>query len=219
MKPRAPILVSMLAALAAGGCSSDGNNDWRAMFDAVTQSYETRDAAVSMEEASAVPYATLGLRTGEGREQLLLLATDVNGQRLWTVGTQIAITTRGGRIIATAGLGNDLTNLSGEVESPADWARRRETHFIADFTKQGLYGIRIDCSDTPLGMEEITILGAKFSTLRVEEKCRSDTLGWDFTNTFWIDPDTGRSWRSIQQVHPKADPVEIEILRPPATAG
>ncbi len=219
MRNRAPILAAALAALGAGGCSSDGNNDWRAMFDAVTQSYETRNAAVSLDEAAAVPYATLGLRTGEGREQILLLATDVNGQRLWTVGTQVAITTRGGRIVATSGLEYDLTNLSGEAATAAEWARQRQTHFIADFAKQNLYNIRIDCSDTPLGTEVITILGADFTTLRVEEKCRSEQLGWDFTNTFWIDPDSGRSWRSIQQTHPKADPLEIEILRPPATAG
>ena len=105
--PRRIAALACTALLAA--CSSDGSGDWRALLQVARTSWEGRDAAVGLNEAAAIPYSTLGVRLNEGREQILILALDSNGERLWTSSSRVAITTRNGRIVGTAGFGTDLS--------------------------------------------------------------------------------------------------------------
>ncbi|MDE2184890.1 MAG: YjbF family lipoprotein [Alphaproteobacteria bacterium] len=81
---------------------------------------------------------------------------------------------------------------------------------------QRLFSVLITCEDRDAGPETISILGKDIHTRRIDESCRSDdSLDWSFRNVFWVDPETGLVWRSIQHVNPKLDAVEIDVLRPP----
>ena len=71
------------------------------------------------------------------------------------------------------------------------------------------------CTLLPRGLETIVILGRGITTQKVDEICRSDALGWSFTDSYWIDPQSALVWRSIQHVGPKGEKIEIETLRPP----
>ena len=201
------------------GCSSEGSGDWSALIDIARQSWEQRDGAVPLSEASAIPFATLGVRMGGASERLLILATDSNGERLWTSAARVALTTRRGRIVATAGLGNDLSGYYSDTAFRTDWKSRRRIAWTADFADLGLYSVVIDCDDVPVGTEKIKILGREIITLRVDEKCQSSQLDWSFTNTYWVSQISDRVWRSIQHVHPKLETLEIELLRTPETEG
>jgi hypothetical protein len=66
-----------------------------------------------------------------------------------------------------------------------------------------------------LGRRGVTILGSKMNLARVDEVCRSANLDWSFTDSYWIEPETGFVWRSIQHTHPKMDAIEMEVLRRP----
>jgi len=66
------------------------------------------------------------------------------------------------------------------------------------------------------GSKSISILGTKLDTLVVIETCQSRELGWEFINKFWVGNQSGFVWRSEQRIHPKLDPIVIEIFRPPA---
>lgn len=201
-----------------GGCSSDGNN-WIEMFKVARNLWDTRDAPVGLDEAAAIPYATLGVRVNGGREQILVLATDNHGERLWTASALVAITTREGRIVRTAGFGTDLSGYGNGVGSAGDWNQPHRYSWSADFADLGLYSVLVQCQVTPAGPDPVTILGKEINTFRVDETCRADRIDWSFTNSYWISSETGRIWRSIQAVHPKGLVLEIEILRPPLSAG
>jgi hypothetical protein len=77
------------------------------------------------------------------------------------------------------------------------------------------YGATITCSTVSKGQETIVKLGRGIPTARIDETCRSAELKWSFTDSYWIDPDSGLVWRSIQHVHPKGEKIETEIFRPP----
>jgi len=203
------------AALSAilGGCSSD-NQDWVSLLQSARQAWVNRDAPVGLNEAAAVPFATLGIRIDGGREQILVLATDSDGERLWTSGAHVAITTRGDRIVRTAGFGTDLSAVYS-VSGERDLRRVSSSNRVADFRDIGRFGISITCKRTVTAYDPITILGKQFETTRIEEVCNADAVGWAFTNVFWISEKTGRVWRSIQHIHPKGPALELEILRPP----
>lgn len=209
-------LAALCAALALCGCSSEGGGDWPAMFKLVQQSFSGGDSGgVALPEAAAIPYATLGLRTSGQNEQILVLATDSGGERLWTSGAHVALTTHDGRIVSTAGLAHNLSSYNSDSAFKTPPKAARLFSWTADFADLGIYSARVDCTDAPAGDEAIVVLGKQIDTVRVDETCRSDQLDWSFTNTYWISRATSRIWRSIQHVHPRMDAVEIELLRPP----
>lgn len=217
-----PVKAGRYAALALAGllagCSSDGGGDWMAMFQAARTSWEERDAAVALQDAASIPYATLGVRIDGGREQMLILALDNNGERLWTSGAHVAISTRQGRIVRTSGFGADLTGYGAAQGSAASWSQPHRYSWTADFKDLGYYSLPVNCDVTPAGPDPITILGKQFDTIRVDETCRADKIDWTFTNTYWVSAQSGRVWRAIEHFHPKGPELEIEILRPPLSS-
>jgi hypothetical protein len=214
---RSVILAACAAALA--GCSSDGGGDWIALLSLARTSWENRDAPVALEEAAAIPFATVGVRIGDAHEQILVLATDSHGERLWVAHTQVAMTTRGGRIVATAGLPFNVAGYSAANGTAANWSAPHSVRWSVDFPDLGLYSVAVACEDRPAGSDPITILGRQLDTMRVDETCRSEQLQWSFTNTYWVSEASGRVWRSTQYIHPKMDPLTIQILRPPESGS
>jgi hypothetical protein len=177
--------------------------------------WENRDASVSLDQAAAIPFSTLGIRIDGGREQMMVLATDIDDDQLWTSSAHIALQTRGGRIASTAGFGNDLTSHASVSSGPEEWNRPHHYTWSADFADLGIYSVRIECDVRPIGPAPMEILGKTFNTFRADETCTSPLLDWTFTNSYWVSADSGRVWRSIQHFHPKGPQLELEVLRPP----
>ena len=215
---RAAIAASALAFLLAG-CSSDGGNDWLYMLNAARSYWDDRDAAVGLDEAASIPFATLGVRVDGSREQVMVLATDGGGERLWTSSSRFALSTRDGRIVRTSGFGTDLTGYSGSVAGREDWMHPHQFIWSGDFADLGYYSVSIICNVAPAGRDPITILGKEFNTIRVDETCRAEKLDWTFSNSYWVSADTGRVRRTQAHIHPKGPELEIELLRPPLSPG
>jgi hypothetical protein len=213
------LLLAGAAALGLAGCSSDGGGDWLAVLKAARGAWDSRDAPVAIDQAAAIPYATLGIRIDGGREQILVLAMDNGGERLWAAAAHIAITVRLGRIVQTAGFGHDLDGFNVVEGSPLNWTIPHRYIWDADFTDLGLYALPIHCEMTPVGNDPIEIFGKTFDTIRVDETCHAEKLDWSFTNSYWVNPDTGRVWRAIEHIHPNGSTLEIRLLRPPLSAG
>jgi hypothetical protein len=210
----APSAALLAAVLALGGCSSDGNEEWLAMFKAARGYWETRDAAVTLDEASSIPYATLGVRIDGSREQVMVLATDTDGERLWASSGGVALSTRNGRIVRTAGFGADLTGYAGEA-GRENWFQPHRVSWTGDFADLGYFSVAVVCEVAPAGREPIKILGQEFDTVRIDETCRADKLRWTFSNSYWVSATTGRVWRAVVHFHPKGPELDMEILRPP----
>jgi hypothetical protein len=206
------------AALVLAGCSSDGNGEWIAMLKAARGYWETQDSAISLDEASSIPYATVGVRIDGSREQVMVLATDTGDERLWASSGGVAFSTRYGRVVRTAGFGADLTGYVGE-SGREDWFRPHRVTWSGDFADVGYFSVAVVCDVTPAGRDPIKILGQEFDTVRVDETCRADKLGWTYSNSYWVSATTGRVWRAVVHFHPKGPELDMEILRPPLSQG
>lgn len=205
----APIL--LLALL--GGCSSDSVNNYSQLWDVAKTVWTQRDTKVTVTQAAAVPYATLGYRIGDGGQGMLVLATKEGSDELY-VSHKTAIEVLNGRIIRTSGLEHN-SNARGLQSTDAYFSTGpRVIRWTIDYPDEGIFSAEVECHDAPAGPEDIQLLGTTIHTIRIDEHCDSATLGWSFDNVFWIDPDSRRVWRSIQYTHPKADPLELEALRP-----
>jgi hypothetical protein len=211
----APVVAAVLLLGGCGGTNIFGG-DAGSIYTVVVNMWGGGDKKVTLEEAAAVPYASMGVRLGSSRETMIILAGDSGGQRLWTSAAGIAITTKDGRIVRTAGLAHNL----GGYGPGADTIGKdgvRSLHWQADFPDLKLYSVSIVCRERPARDETIVILGKDIHTLRIDESCSAEgsSLDWSFDNTYWLDPSNGLVWRSIQHVHPQLDSIETEILRPP----
>jgi hypothetical protein len=210
------------ALLALGGCTSadSGNTNYSQFYQIVKQSLQAGfgKIRISRDQAAAIPYATLGYSLDGGNQFLLVLATDTGGELLWTAPSHVVIVTRDGRITRTVGLPYNLSGLTTEsnLPSPASALQRPFlTSRQEDFPELGLYGVILSCRAWLVGRQTIDILGQKLSASRVDETCQSRNPPWSFTDSFWVDPDSGLVWRSRQHIHPKGGVIETEIFRPP----
>lgn len=207
----------LAAVFALGGCSVIGHGDVGSLYAVAKNYWSGGRQKVTLAEAASVPYASMGVSVGGSPQTMIVLAGDTGGQRLWTSGAGIAITTKDGRIVSTAGFEHNL----GGREFRGDTGGKggaRMTRWQADFPDLGFYSVPIICENRDAGEETIAILGKDIRTRRIDESCASqdDRLDWSFKNTYWLDPDNSFVWRSIQHVHPKLGAIETEILRPPA---
>jgi len=198
-----------------GACSSGGNTDLRSVASIIRLSLGPPQR-VTIKQAAAIPYATIGIRLGNGPQAIATLATDDGGQRLWASGQKVMIaTTRSGQIQRTVGLPNNLTWLMPSGSTEANPSARRSV-WAADFADLGVYAATIQCDALASANVQISILGNRIATRRTNVRCVAPQLNWSFQNAYWTDHQTGLVWRSIQHVHPKLDPIEIETLRPPS---
>jgi hypothetical protein len=210
----APVLAAVLV---LAGCSAVGSSDVTSLYAIAKNLWSGGSQKVILEEAASVPYASMGLRLGGGPQVMIILAGDAGGQRLWTSAAKIAITTKDGRIVRTAGFEHNLGGYDSQ-DSTLGTDGARMVRWQADFPDLSLYSVPIICQDQPAREETIVILGQAIHTRRIDESCASkgSRLDWSFDNTYWLDPSSGLVWRSIQHVHPRLDAIEMEILRPPA---
>jgi hypothetical protein len=216
---RAFALVSMLLA----GCSSGGNSNY-AQFGQILRSSLAATFSkqkITRNQAAEIPFASMGWRLAGGNQSIIVLATDNNGEELWTSAARIVIVTRDGRVVRTVGLGHDIGGAwpQGGVPllPPAAALKQNFTSSrLVDYPDTGRYGVAITCSTHAANRETIDIFDQKIAAVRVDEVCDSNILRWHFTDNYWVDPQDGTVWRSRQHIHPKLDPLVTELFRPPS---
>lgn len=209
---------ALAAAVILGSCSSTGS-DYQQYYQVLRQSFSWHDSGVTLQQAASIPYATMGWRLNDGRQNIIILATDGNYQ-IWTSAQHIVLQTERGLVTRTVGLPHDVAALAPRQEQalkvPAMALRGPYLDGRqADFPDVGAYGVAVTCRGQKKGMQTVKILGKAIATARVEETCDSTNLHWSFTNIYWVDPDSGMVWKSLQHIHPDGDVLETEIFRPP----
>lgn len=168
-----------------------------------------------------IPYASMAAKIGKGPRSILILWQTGNGEDLWLSADRAALVTRGGRIIRTAGLPENMRGtafygsdpLAAGLQDPAN--RIPHTRTI-DFESGDRTTVALDAHFETVGPETVTIADIDFDTIEVRELCRARTENWSFTNRYWVDPADGFVWKSLQHIARSFPPIEIEILKPPA---
>ncbi|HTT84124.1 MAG TPA: YjbF family lipoprotein [Rhizomicrobium sp.] len=170
-------------------------------------------SSVPRARVAAIPYATLGVRLGSSDESLFVLATQTGDDLVWRGGPQLAITTRNGRIVRTAGFVHNLSGFQTDVSAGSSAGGNSGSKtYLYDFYDQSRYGIAVNCAVQNLGPERITIIGVSIDATHVAEDCVAPQLGWTFRNEFWRDK-AGFVWKSRQHVVPELDAFTLEVLR------
>lgn len=206
-------LSAAAAAIFLCGCSSESGLDFSDVWQIAKMSVGSDDQKVTLQQAAAIPYASISVSLGKNPQQILVLGSNNGQQQLWTSASRIAVMIQNGRVTRTSGLPQNLSGFTPHdiMHVPA---AGNSMSYIADFADIGAYSIEISCHTISSTAQSIIVLGANIQADRIEEYCVAPKIDWTFTNIYWIDPAGITVWRSIQHFHPKSDPLEIETLRP-----
>ena len=196
-------------------CSSDQSNDYGQVFQIFTHIFGGEDDRVTYQQAAGIPFSTIGVRVGDSTEGILVLGSSNGDEQLWTAASHIVLVTRNGRVVRTAGLEENLSEMRLVRGSVSGSLPSAETVWEADFPDRHLYSVPVTCKAYSGGADTYNNFNSAVPVIKVMDECRSDKIDWSFTNTYWIAPQTGLMWHSIQHISPKLDPLELRVLRPP----
>jgi hypothetical protein len=163
----------------------------------------------------------MSAKIGSGQRALVVLGGVDQKELSWFSANRVVFVTREGRLVRTAGLTANLKHTQlidkdylktlNEEQSPTVSLRR-----LVDLAPPDRYGILITSSLESLGPSSIEISELQFNTQLFRETNRARDLDWSFENLFWVDPENGLIWKSVQYIHPDIPPLELELLKPPA---
>jgi hypothetical protein len=211
--------LTALAAVALSGClSSDSDfNFSTALAGAKSVFGDAPVSKVTLQQAAAVPNASIAGHIGNGPEQMLVLAETSGGDQVWRGAGNVVVVLHDGHLVQTGGLSDDLPRLhseGGDTVLPRNPGQVVKVRWVGDFTRKNQFGVAIDCTATAIRPEAVTILGKQIRTVRVDETCGSAALNWTYANVYWVSPVTGLVWQSVQHFSPDMDAMTIEVLRP-----
>ena len=224
-------LVPVLCGIVLAACSSGSNTVYEKLGPLLQQELfggpilggEKQPPAEPHEmtraELNKIPYATIGLRIGDGQRAFVVPLADNDGSLVYQDPARRGIVMQGGLVTGTHGLGNDLDALAHRADDPVvvptpvpEWPSEVERSYA--YTVRGLrpYEIAVTCTYQRGAREFVDIVELRFEVVRVEETCRNPRR--TFTNTYWAAPDSGFIWKSVQWVGPRLSPLTVEIVRP-----
>lgn len=182
-----------------------------------------KDTAITKEQISALPYAAIQLKWGDGPRVLSALAFAEGDELKWVTQDKAMVVTQHGRLVRTSGFAYDLNytaniqsdplaNLLSLWQQGSAQALRWSTEH--DYQPGYYSGYQALSRFKYQGEEEITILGEPVRLIKFTEQVLYPKLNIKQKNTFWLSPETGAVVKSQQFIGPGLPAVEITLLKP-----
>ncbi len=212
-----------LASLLLSSCGE--NKLGRTIIDAYKLTFQDRPSPpFTREYITKLPYASISAKIGKGPKSLLVLWRVENNEQFWLAADGVVLGIKKGRILKTAGLPETIIDtISIDTDPILLGLHKKENHLVfernIDFKgKNSTYPktIKIVSNFSYEGSQIVKIYDINFETILIRESCMAKKLNWKFENFFWVDPNTGMVWKSIQHVSRGFAPVIIEVLKPAA---
>ena len=154
-------------------------------------------AELNREQIEAAPVDLLRVSYIDfGATAVLVRAGDNAGKTTWLSGDGRGATFKGGLLIGTRGLGDDLmgADIDAAIASLNGGGNHLRTLDFLNGLSQ-IERVQFSCTTTVEGSEELTIFERTYQTSIIEELCNSDIGA--FKNTYWRDAN-GVIWQSRQ---------------------
>jgi hypothetical protein len=179
------------------------------------------ELSLTRADVDRIPYASLAVRLGRGAQTLLILGRYDGDMLDWISADREVIVTRRGRVVRTYGLPEDLKETVFLTADPVGRpsgavAASQQCLRTLDVDPGHRDGIVVTSRFEKLRDETLDILGEPIATELWQERGAAPRLDWEFTNLYWVDPDTGYVWKSRQAATPTLPPLETIVYRRPA---
>jgi len=222
-RARRRVLAALGAIAGAGlaGCSNSTYELVKATYESGHPAHRGGDGyPMSAEQIAQLPYATLGVRVHGGAAGVMVLAKYQGDDLVWASVDHVVFTTRGGRLVQTAGMPRDLAgtqSLSGDplLAPPRPWPEGDiEVRRLIDLRDPVLFSVPVNSKLHAVGTEDIRILDNTRHTVHVREEVNVPQWRWTTHNDYWIGIDDGRVWRSDTRYCPEVPAIRLELLKP-----
>lgn len=175
-------------------------------------------AQITRETISKLPYASLAAKIHSNTPSLIILGQILNDQFFWYSSEKEVLITHYGRIIRSYGLKHNIWGLRASqndvfkaglhtIQKPL------QQTFTLDLDRKAKQNLRAIATYSLVKHESITIYDINYDTVKISEKVYIKDINWYYENFYWVDQKTGFIWQSIQHLHPKLDPIEINVLK------
>jgi hypothetical protein len=214
--------LGVAGAACVAGCSHNSTLDlMRASF--FGPSTGTAGYPATPEQIADLPYATLGVKIGDGPAAVMVLAQQQGGELVWASQDRVVFVTRGGRLIQTIGLTRDLARTDIVGNDPLSKISDQTVSLsstplteLVDLHSPDELSVPVRATLSILGTETIEIMGRPRATVHVLEALSVDKWTWTANNHYWVDIHNHRVWRSVVQFCPQVPPIRLELLKPAA---
>ena len=205
------------------GCSSIPDNvagSWRYSFETFKSAlFGYEDFPITRELIDNIPYASIRLKIGKGPAGLLILETKERKKNTWLSADQVTIVEREGKIIRTLGLTNNLTSIRPQSVNHVELVKNKDSPIYKSFISLDnpeVFELELKVKVLNKGLEEIEIVDKKYSLIHFIEEKENRYLRWKSKDHYWVDPEDGFVWKSIQNIAPNIPPIVIEVTKKPA---
>ena len=226
-------IMFIVIALALAGCSSGGNTVFERMAPMVQQQLfgefgldsgaaddgATRPQVKTRADLDRIPFATISLKHGDNPTAFIVPLADNGGYLAYQDSVNRGITMHGGLITATHGFGQDLDSVAHRDDDPIfaptppqHWPAMLARSYGFNIRGESTFEITVQCTSRRANAEVIEIVERRFQLLRMVETCVNAKR--QFTNTYWVDAQSGFIWKSEQWVGPRIPTMTVEIVRP-----
>ena len=217
---RVLLLASCLSLI---GCSSIPDNvagSWRYSFETFKSAlFGYEDFPITRELIDNIPYASIRLKIGKGPAGLLILEIKERNKNTWLSADQVTIVEREGKIIRTLGLTNNLTSIRPQSVNHVEFVKNKDNPIYKSFISLDnpqVFELELKVKVLNKGLEEIEIVDKKYSLIHFIEEKENRYLRWKSKDHYWVDPEDGFVWKSIQNIAPNIPPIVIEVTKKPA---
>jgi hypothetical protein len=158
---------------------------------------------------------------GKSGNALVVLTTAQGDKFSWIAADKVVLVTQKGRLVKSVGLIQDRTAVHPLQQEPLLQLAKQPVEtlnhrYALDLRYKNLYAIPVNATLQFEGQETITILERTYQTRRYTEYNYCELLDWHFTNTYWLDVNTGFVWQSVQHLSPDLPPVFMAVTKPVA---
>lgn len=228
----------IVIAILLAGCSSGGNTIFERMAPMVQQQVlgslgfdevagkgglsgngTPVPPAMSRADLEQIPYATISMKHGDNQAAFIVPIADNGGYLAYQDSVNRGITLHGGLITATHGFGHDLDSVAHRDDDPVftptppqNWPGMLARSYGFNIRGESTFEITVQCTSRRANAEVIEIVERRFQLLRMVETCVNAKR--QFTNTYWVDAQSGFIWKSEQWVGPRIPTMTVEIVRP-----
>lgn len=218
------IIIFAIIVISLGGCSVRLQN----YVEITSELFKSpEDVTLSQQEINEFPYAGSYIQVTERPRAFMALAFDDNGVLKWRTGGDEIIHTKHGRIIATNNMSGAITLTSNLENDPLACMRKAITHnapiescpsswqrdvWVTTATPEHINDSLYHYEST-FTQEEAQPLTLS-TGVRFEKVIKVEETSEQFTNTFYIDTNSGRVVSSQQLIAPPNVYATVEEVKP-----
>lgn len=194
------------------------NSSTNTAYQTINLAIKGPESTITTDVINRLGKTGLIVRLGNA-EALLVLAARYNNTAEWHGPNQLLVT-RNGRLVQSAGAPDNadlIAPLAANDPFLADLRKLRDGQEITrqvDYPKRFLTGLPQHARYTLGSIESIEIMGVPRSLQRINEAITMPTLGFKATNTYWMEPETGKVLASAQHLTPDQPALSLTEVSP-----